>query len=76
MAPRPFLVLLGDRDSRFLYANPACLEAGGCEWEELKGTVSGKLAHPDTHHRVRLKNIIPLYGANTRRGRRAVTGRI
>lgn len=46
--PSSILVLQGDKDSKFLYANPAYLEASGYAWEELKGTVSGKMVHPDT----------------------------
>jgi aerotaxis receptor len=46
------LVLLGDKDSKFLYANPAYLEASGYSWDELKGTVTAKMVHADTPKQV------------------------
>ena len=42
------LVLLGDKNSNFAYANPAYLRASGYEWSELKGTVASRMIHKDT----------------------------
>jgi aerotaxis receptor len=46
------LVLLGDKTSRFVYANPAYQEASGYSWEELKGTATTAMVHPDTPKQV------------------------
>ncbi len=46
------LVLLGDKASNFVYANPAYLEASGYVWEELKGTATPAMVHPDTPKQV------------------------
>lgn len=43
-----FLVLVADKASHFLYANPAYLQASGYEWDELKGTVTARMLHKDT----------------------------
>jgi aerotaxis receptor len=42
------LVLVGDKKSNFVYANPAYLEACGYCWEELKGTATTNMVHSDT----------------------------
>src|SRR5277367_5077766 len=46
------LVLLGDKTSKFVYANPAYLAASGYEWDELKGTATTAMVHPDTPKQV------------------------
>ena len=43
-----FLVLVSDKASNFIYANPAYLEASGYTWDELKGTQTTKMLHKDT----------------------------
>ncbi len=47
-----FLVLLADKASQFLYANPAYLEASGYAWEELRGTITARMVHKDTPKQV------------------------
>jgi aerotaxis receptor len=47
-----FLVLLSDKASQFLYANPAYLEACGYSWEELCGTPTARMVHKDTPFQV------------------------
>jgi aerotaxis receptor len=41
------LVLVSDRASNFIYANPAYCRASGYSLEELKGTLTRKMLHPD-----------------------------
>jgi aerotaxis receptor len=41
-------LLLADRAGTFVYANPALIEATGYAWEELKGTLTANMVHPDT----------------------------
>ncbi|MBC7955667.1 MAG: PAS domain S-box protein [Cytophagales bacterium] len=41
------LVLVGDKGSNFVYANPSYLKACGYEWGELKGTAAAKMMHRD-----------------------------
>jgi aerotaxis receptor len=43
-----FLVLVSDKASHFMYANPAYLQASGYEWEELRGTITARMLHKDT----------------------------
>jgi len=47
-----FLVLLSDKASQFLYANPAYLEASGYSWQELAGTPTARMVHKDTPFQV------------------------
>lgn len=42
------LVLLGDKNSNFVYVNPSYLRVSGYEWSELKGTVAARMIHKDT----------------------------
>ena len=46
------LVLLSDKASQFLYANPAYLEASGYACEELRGTITARMVHKDTPKQV------------------------
>jgi aerotaxis receptor len=54
------LVLLGDKTSKFVYANPAYLEASGYSWEDLKGTATPKMVHPDTPKQVMMDMVFTL----------------
>jgi aerotaxis receptor len=47
-----FLVLLSDRASQFLYANPAYVAACGYSWQELQGTLTARMVHKDTPFQV------------------------
>ena len=46
------LVLMGDKKSNFVYANPAYIEASGYTWEELKGIPTANVVHSDTPKQV------------------------
>ncbi|MEY4563437.1 MAG: hypothetical protein RLZZ618_2714 [Pseudomonadota bacterium] len=41
------LAIVVDNQGRFTYANPAYLEASGYSWQELAGTNSALMMHPD-----------------------------
>ena len=64
------LVLLGDKNSNFVYVNPSYLKASGYSWEELKGTAAGRMIHKDTPMAVLVNMTVTL------RGRRPWTGLI
>src|ERR1700744_4035673 len=49
---KTIFVRVGEKKSNFLYANPAYVEASGYTWEELKGTASPRMVHPDTPRQV------------------------
>jgi PAS domain S-box-containing protein len=52
IADSSVLVLLADKAFNFVYANNAYLEASGYTWEELKGTHTVLMLHPDTPKQV------------------------
>ncbi len=52
LAESTVLLLVGDKKGRFVYVNPAYLEASGYEWNELKGTIAALMVHSDTPKQV------------------------
>ena len=48
IADAEFMVLVSDKASQFLYANPAYLKVSGYSWDELRGTVTARMLHKDT----------------------------
>jgi len=65
------LVLLGDKNSNFAYANPSYLKASGYTWDELKGTPAARVIHKDTPMAVLTDMVVTI-----RAGRQPWTGLI
>jgi aerotaxis receptor len=55
-----FLVLVSDKASHFIYANPAYCKASGYAWEELKGTITASMMHKDTPVQVSMDMVATL----------------
>ncbi|MBC7984366.1 MAG: PAS domain S-box protein [Candidatus Obscuribacterales bacterium] len=55
-----FLVLVSDKASQFVYANPAYLKASGFSAEELKGQLTSTMLHRDTPKQLSMDMMLTL----------------